>query len=366
MAKFNFIICLLFVTLFNAWQLAAQPTLIVLDSNTFTLSNGVVLHKTSFRGLSVVDDNTIWVSGSRGTIAKSIDGGKTFTYNQLKGYEKSDFRDIEAFDNKCAIIMSSGTPAYILKTIDGGQTWKEVYKKTDTAYFLDAMDFWDDKRGMLVGDPINGHFVLLQTNDGGETWQELDTTKTPKAMESEAVFAASGTSLRCWGRKDFGFVTGGSKSRVIVKQFKKKATKLYELKMIQGKNSQGTFSFAKSKNLWLFSGGDYINDTQMTDANFYYCRDLDNQCTSISSTENLSGYKSAIEVINDESSLYGTPVFISTGTSGTQIGRRVCTFIDTQYMYTNYREPFHVVRKAKKGNAVFLAGPNGKIGKLVY
>ena len=67
----------------------AQYNIEVLDSNTFTLDDGVVLSKTSFRGLSVVNDNTIWVSGSRGTFARSVDGGKTFTYTQLKGYEKS-------------------------------------------------------------------------------------------------------------------------------------------------------------------------------------------------------------------------------------------------------------------------------------
>ena len=72
----------------------AQYGMEVKDSNTFTLHKGVVLSKTSLRGLSVVDDNNIWVSGSRGTFARSTDGGKTFTYTQLKGYEKSDFRDI--------------------------------------------------------------------------------------------------------------------------------------------------------------------------------------------------------------------------------------------------------------------------------
>jgi hypothetical protein len=29
------------------------------------------------------------------------------------------------------------------------------------------------------------------------------------------------------------------------------------------------------------------------------------------------------------------------------------------------RESFHVVQKAKKGNAVFMAGPGGKIAKLI-
>ena len=31
--------------------------------------------KTSIRGLSVVDDKTVWVSGSNGTVGRSLDGG---------------------------------------------------------------------------------------------------------------------------------------------------------------------------------------------------------------------------------------------------------------------------------------------------
>lgn len=358
---------LLFALLTSFFIAHAQYKIEILDSNSFQLGEGVVLSKTSFRGLSVVDDNTIWASGSRGTIARSIDGGKTFTYTQLKGYEKSDFRDIEAFDEMRAIIMSSGTPALILKTTDGGQTWKEVFRQNDSAYFLDAMDFWNEKRGMLVGDPINGHFVLLQTNDGGETWQELDTSKTPKAMEGEAVFAASGTSLRCWGKNEYGFVTGGATSRLFCLKWNRKKNKVYNLNINQGKASTGTFSFAKSKIMWLFVGGDFANDTTISKPNFYYSNDLSNEVSSILETENLNGYKSSIELISDyEKNLCGFPTFIATGTTGTQIARRVCTFMDIRFMYTSYTQPFHVVRKAKKGKAVFLAGPNGKIGKLIY
>ena len=32
--------------------------------------------KTSMRGLSVVDDNTVWTSGSNGMVGRSIDAGK--------------------------------------------------------------------------------------------------------------------------------------------------------------------------------------------------------------------------------------------------------------------------------------------------
>src|SRR3954463_15000165 len=79
---------------------------------------------TSIRGLSVVNDSVIWVSGSNGTVGRSIDGGQTFKWITVKGFEKTDFRDIEAFDAGSAIIMGIAEPAHILKTTDGGETWK--------------------------------------------------------------------------------------------------------------------------------------------------------------------------------------------------------------------------------------------------
>ncbi len=358
----------LFLLYLSTLQLQAQVKLEVLDSNSYIRGEGVVFSKTSFRGLSVVNDDVVWVSGSRGTIARSTNGGKTFSFSQIKGYEKSDFRDIEAFDEQTAIIMSSGTPAYILKTTDGGLTWKEVFKRMDTAYFLDAMDFWDHKKGVLVGDPINGHFVLLKTTDGGNTWQELDTSKTPRAMEGEAVFAASGTSLRCWGKKDFGFVTGGSISRFISMNIKKNDYRPVRLPMIQGTSSQGAFSFAKSNDYWFYAGGDFLNDTQTTSPNFCYSNKV-NTISNIYPGENTKGYKSCIELAIERTKerSYGYPVYISTGTSGTEIGSLVCDFLSYQFRWTTCsNEPFHTVRKAKKGKAVYLAGPKGKIGRLVY
>ena len=62
--------------------------------------------KTSIRGMSVVTDKIVWVSGSGGSVGKSVDGGKTFNWITVKGYEKRDFRDIEAYNQNTAIIMA--------------------------------------------------------------------------------------------------------------------------------------------------------------------------------------------------------------------------------------------------------------------
>jgi hypothetical protein len=340
----------LLLVLFSFRCVNAQYKIEVLDSNTFTLGEGVVLSKISFRGLSVVDDKTIWASGSRGTIARSIDGGKTFHYSQIKGYEKSDFRDIEAFDDKRAIIMSSGTPAYILKTNDGGKTWKEVYKNLDTAYFLDAMDFWDEQRGIIVGDPIHKHFLLLQTNDGGETWQELDTTKTPTAFDGEAVFAASGTSLRCWGKKDFGFVSGGKYSRFFLRNPIREEFITTEIDIQKGENSTGAFSFINQNKRTIAVGGNYTKDT----LRYKNLDEIGKRLYYEDMGVNPFGYRSCIEALSKEQ-------FVLCGSNGVDFFYHQKHFIES--ISTN---SFHVVCKAKNGKAVFLAGPKGKIGKLVY
>jgi photosystem II stability/assembly factor-like uncharacterized protein len=93
----------------------------------------------------------VWASGSNGTVARSVDGGKTFEWLTVTGYEKRDFRDIEAFDANTAIIMGISEPAIILKTKDGGKSWYKVFEDSTKGMFLDAMDFlnkkiWNDSR----------------------------------------------------------------------------------------------------------------------------------------------------------------------------------------------------------------------------
>src|SRR6516164_1788645 len=69
--------------------------------------------KISLRGLSVVDDRVVWVSGSSGTVGRSLDGGKSWEWTIVKGFEKRDFRDIEAFDGNRAIVIAVAEPANI-------------------------------------------------------------------------------------------------------------------------------------------------------------------------------------------------------------------------------------------------------------
>ncbi|MEY3187346.1 MAG: hypothetical protein RL675_1176 [Bacteroidota bacterium] len=108
------------------------------------LTSGV---STSLRGLSVVDEHIVWSSGSNGKVAKTIDGGKSFQWFTVQGYEQRDFRDIHAFDSATAVIIAIDTPAIILKTKDGGRSWYKVFEDKRPGMFLDAMHF-EGKQGI--------------------------------------------------------------------------------------------------------------------------------------------------------------------------------------------------------------------------
>jgi hypothetical protein len=299
---------------------------------------------TSIRGLSVVDDNIAWLSGSKGYIAITTDGGKTWDWQQVKGFDKADFRDIEAFSSKEAIIMSSGTPALILKTIDGGANWKVKYRNADTAYFLDAMDFSDKNHGYVLGDPINNKFLLLETKDGGETWNAIKDA--PIALTGEAAFAASGTCLRTNGL--ITIVTGGASSRILISPEVKKVWIDSKLPLTNGKQSRGAFSVAYGKSETIIVGGDYGKDTK-TDSVAYIQPETKSVNKQNIPSVGPAGFQSCVEYISDET-------FLSTGTPGSNItidGGKTWFKIDDG--------SYNVCRKAKHGKLVLLAGNGGKI-----
>ena len=298
---------------------------------------------TSIRGLSVVDDKTAWVSGSKGHIGITADGGKTWTWQQVKDYEKADFRDIEAFSDKEAVIMSSGTPALILKTADGGKSWQHKYTRTDSAYFLDAMDFKDKQHGWILGDPIAGKMLLLNTVDGGDTWQQV--ANAPIALPNEASFAASGTCLRTNGT--ITIVTGGGSSRIIMSPINKIKWTAYPLPLTAGKPSEGAFSFATGNGRTIIVGGDYINNRRPDSTAYVLSQKRDK---TYAPSVNPAGFQSCVEYLSGN-------FFLSTGTSGsnfTKDGGKTWEKIND--------DSYNVCRKAKHGNLVLLAGDGGRIG----
>src|SRR6476646_11741151 len=107
-----------------------------------------------FRGLSVVSEKIVWASGTDGTVIRTLDAGKTWAVMTVVGAERLDFRGIRAFDDKTAVIISSGPAekgqARIYRTGDGGKSWKQVFEEKRTGGFFDAVAFWDRQHGIVL------------------------------------------------------------------------------------------------------------------------------------------------------------------------------------------------------------------------
>jgi len=302
---------------------------------------------TSLRGLSVVDDSVAWVSGSKGWTAISKDGGKNWDWKQLKGYENLDFRDIEGFSASKAILMSSGTPAVILLTTNGGASWKEVYRNESAEIFLDGMDFWDSERGIVYGDPINAQLFLLQTKDGGLNWQNISAQNKISILKGEASFAASGTNVRTGKGGKVWIATGGTQTRIFRSKDYGMSWDSAKLPLIQGKNSTGTFSLAFYNNkLGVAVGGDFLSD-KLRESNLALT--MNSGKTWIKPQISTFGYRSAVEYLSRNE-------LLATGPTGTDRS------VDGGKTWKNLSESgFHTVRKAKSGKLVLLTGGNGRI-----
>src|SRR5689334_14296069 len=61
-----------------------------------------------FRGLSAVSGQVAWVSGSKGTVLRTVNGGRSWESVGPPGTEALEFRDIEAFDARNAVVLSIG------------------------------------------------------------------------------------------------------------------------------------------------------------------------------------------------------------------------------------------------------------------
>jgi len=316
--------------------------------------------KVSFRGLSVVNDQVFWASGSNGSVVRSTDGGKSLQWIPVPGYEKRDFRDIEAFNADTAVIMAIAEPAVILKTTDGGKNWRKVFEDTTKGMFLDAMDLYaDNKKMIVVGDPIHGKLFVAISWNGGDSWEQIPASNRQKDVrivpDTEAMFASSGTNVKLINEKDFStntlLVTGGSKARL---KDLYRNTFNDSLPMMQGGTSTGAnsidyWSAAKSA---VIVGGDFAKDTIASD-NCVLVNFKKGKPVFSKPSVPPHGYRSCVIYLNKKE-------LVTCGTSGIDIsndGGKNWKLIS--------KESFHVVQKARTGKAIFLAGSNGRIARLI-
>lgn len=316
-----------------------------------------VITDASFRGLSVVSEKVVWASGTGGTVVRTIDGGKNWNVIKVPDADKLDFRDIEAFDENTAYILSigNGEASRIYKTVDGGKNWKLQFQNTNEKAFFDALAFWDSKNGIAMSDPVDGEYLFYATKDG-ENWEPLgrkSATEIVKpvganAKTGEAAFAASGTCLLSNGANDVFLVSGGTDARVFRSNDRGLNWTAVTTPIVKGTAGSGIFSIAMfDKSNGVIVGGNYEKPDEKT-GNLAFTNDGGKTWKL---GKGLSGYRSAVDFVDKKT-------LVAVGSSGSDLstdGGKTWKNLD--------RENYNAVR-AKGKNAVWAVGAKGLISKL--
>ena len=254
----------------------------------------------SLRGVSAVNEKIVWASGTKGTYLRTTDGA-TWRSFAVPGASDLDFRAIRAFDDKTAFLLSigPGEKSRVYKVVDDQA--KLLFTNPDPKGFFDALSFWDANHGILMGDPVDGHFVIFTTADGGAAWKRQ---KTPSALPKEGAFAASNTCLIVRGTREAWFGTGGGR---VFHSADGGETWTIAKTPIEGGDSAGIFSLGFiDPRRGIAVGGDYKKPTEPVAAAIT----VDGGKTW-SAAGSTNGYRSGVARIGN--------AWIAVGTSGSDI-----------------------------------------------
>jgi photosystem II stability/assembly factor-like uncharacterized protein len=310
-----------------------------------------------FRAVSAVSETVAWASGARGTYARTTDGGRTWQPAVVPGAESLDFRDVEAFDERTAYLLSigAGEASRIYKTVDGGGTWQLQFQNANPDAFFDAIAFWNERNGIAMSDPVNGRFLIVGTADGGKTWAALPGEGMPRAREGEAAFAASGTCLVTQGSDRAWLASGaGGAARVFRTTDRGRTWQAADTPIPAASASSGVFGLAfRDARHGIAVGGDYRQEAEVSD-NVAVTADGGVTWTLAG---RASGFRSGAAWLPAPPG--GAPALIVVGPSGSDYST------DGARTWTRTEGGFHAISVARRGRAAWAVGERGSIGNLV-
>jgi len=303
----------------------------------------------SLRGVSAVSASVVWASGTHGTYLRTIDGGVTWQVAIVPDAADLDFRGVQALDSHTAWLLSSGPGAKsrIYKTGDGGEHWSLLVTNPDPDGFWDAIVFRNAMHGVVLGDPVGGHFVLMTTADGGRTWQHR---KTPPALKDEGAFAASNSCLVLHGPEVWFGAGGPSGARVFHSPDSGLNWVVNSTPLRHDGPGAGIFSLAfRTPREGIAVGGDYGKPADKS-GNIAVTND-GGATWKVPAGAPPNGYRSSVAYVG------ASKTWIAAGTSGSDIS------IDGVNWKPFDNAAYNAIGVAP-GGAVWAVGPGGRVARL--
>ncbi len=137
------------------------------------------------RSVFFADDNSGWIAGSGGIIARTTDSGET--WNQQASGTSYTLKSIYFIDNSTGWIV--GANGKILFTSDGGSSWSDQISSTHST--LNSVYFIDQNTGWTAGE--DG--TILFTNNGGMNWSSLNSGTSLEIFDIKFVNSLVGYAV---------------------------------------------------------------------------------------------------------------------------------------------------------------------------
>jgi hypothetical protein len=305
------------------------------------------------RGIDSVDGAVAWASGTGGTVLRTTDGGAHWQKCAIPDADKDgatlDFRGVQAWDARTAIVMASGPgdKSRLYKTTDGCKTWTLVFKNPDKDGFWDAVSVADQTNMMILGDPVDGRFTVFDTEDGGKTWSKAQS-KGLESAAKEGAFAASNSALTAnWVHGPVLIGTGGPPGARVIRSDLGvgKPWAQIGIPSFPSGASAGILSLNyRDSDHWIAVGGDYTKPNNST-GTAAWSSDGGLHWTASATTPH--GYRSSVQWSES------LKLWITVGTNGSDISR----------------DDGKTWQPLDEGNwnalsLPFVVGPNGRIARI--
>jgi len=311
------------------------------------------------RGIDNVGGGIAWASGANGTVVRTEDGGYEWQPCTVPlGAEHLDFRGIQAFDANTAIVMSSGKGdlSRLYKTTDGCQTWKLLFTNPEKDGFWDAIFInRGASDGFILGDPVDGAFVLYQSDDSGDTWRRI-AAQGLSAEKQAGAFAASNSSIAVGEINWFLIGTGGTAQPFVYREETYPTFTRVAVPIAGGGPSAGIFSIDGRDFLNVIAVGGNYQKPEDADHTAAYTKDGGK--TWQAATSPPHGYRSCVAY--DEA----TKTWITVGPNGTDISTDDGRDWRAVHPDAALHEEPDVDRNWNALSLPFVVGPHGRIGKL--
>jgi photosystem II stability/assembly factor-like uncharacterized protein len=158
------------------------------NAQSWVSLNDNYLTQVQFNSVNFFDANTGYAVGINGTIAKTTDGGNTWSIIKSGGSELNSVACLGATD-----VVVAGHNGVIMRSTDGGSNWELI--NSGTVKILENIYFSSSSTGYIVGE----RGAILKSTDSGNTWAALTPPDTSNLFSSSFV------------NDNVGYISSGSK-----------------------------------------------------------------------------------------------------------------------------------------------------------